>query len=1150
MKTITTIGLFIGMLFPIISSHATPGVPLSVSSFNDPNYPQIEPPYSYSYVPPVAADILTQVPETYQPEYNQRYFMSIFGGRFKEVNSSNVGFYDFHQGEDITAKVVSQGISYDTNNPPPIISRCQGVVDKIIDGSESQMEALGTGRSVEIKCNDHFAADPNWGPVYMAYRHLASIDNQMALGKPVAQGAQVGVMGSSGLTDTVHLHFSARREENDQKINVHPMRTFDPQSMPHLLDYLQNAEITQLYHDVNTALFRLSIPYQQTALRAFKVRLLNGTYERVYDFERISAEAGELRDHNDYVAGLSFYAYPYNRGNRSYRRYINAREDIPDSYPASFLRDADQFYPLLNRNLNQTPAYVFDVKVENLPLGYDLSQLQIELIDIYGYGVRAIGDSNAVYPQQIVFSPLLDHHHDAEQAANGSVDLDSSDLEMVNNGSQGDQIVGLHFAELGIPQAANINQAYVQFTADETDDELTDLWINVEDSDNAGEFTATTNNLSLRATNANPVLWKPSAWLETNISDVEHTTPDLANLVQTVVNRPGWNQQSAMNLLISGSGKRIADSADGAAYKAPYLYLEYDTGTAANLAPSVNLDYPIDNSHHTPDAPITLKASAFDNDGTVQQVSFFVNNIAVGSDNTAPYQYAWIPPADGSYIINAIAEDEQQSTSTSVPVSVHISQFQFVTAINSGNHDAEQHQDGSIGRNGSDLELGYDSYVSSNYGLSGWQHVGLRFENLPMFPGAVISRAYLQFTSTKTETEPVALLIEAETDTDPELFSYSAYDISNRSVLALQINWQPEPWLGSNLSGSAQRSPDLANLIQAVVDQPDYEAGQDLVMIIMAAEQQANSARTARSYNGDAAQSPQLLIEYSYTLPPAPNISMTAPLYDQAVTLGDSIQLSANANSELDTVQTVDFYIDQQQVGTDNIAPFSIPWTAQHYGWHEFYAVATDSHGQQTQSEPVILDLYQMQLQTAISHGNDDVEEHENGSIAKKGSDLELGFDDYISSSNGLYGNQMVGLRFDPVNLPKDAIITRTYIQFTAEDDSETDVDLLIYGDVNAPAEEFSYSSFDLSNRMSSTTVVNWQPLPWNLIDEQALPQQTPNLNAVVQELIAAPTWQSGDPLVLIFESLANNSDARKAYTYNNDPDKAPYLLIQYYVNP
>jgi len=52
-------------------------------------------------------------------------------------------------------------------------------------------------------------------------------------------------------------------------------------------------------------------------------------------------------------------------------------------------------------------------------------------------------------------------------------------------------------------------------------------------------------------------------------------TPDLACLVQEVVNQPNWQGAGALVLIISGSGRRDVESWDKGGSGAPMLYVDY-----------------------------------------------------------------------------------------------------------------------------------------------------------------------------------------------------------------------------------------------------------------------------------------------------------------------------------------------------------------------------------------------------------------------------------------------------------------------------------------------------------------------------------------------------------------------------------------------
>jgi hypothetical protein len=158
---------------------------------------------------------------------------------------------------------------------------------------------------------------------------------------------------------------------------------------------------------------------------------------------------------------------------------------------------------------------------------------------------------------------------DAEEYMDGTMaSLTSSDLE-IDWGRE----VGIRFRDVDIEQGANIANAYIQFQADESNSEATSLAIRGEDIDDAPTFTSSNFNISSRSTTA-PVLWSPPPW-STGEAGLAQRTPNISSIIQMIVNRGGWSSGNSLVIIITGSGRRVAESWDGVATAAPLLHVEY-----------------------------------------------------------------------------------------------------------------------------------------------------------------------------------------------------------------------------------------------------------------------------------------------------------------------------------------------------------------------------------------------------------------------------------------------------------------------------------------------------------------------------------------------------------------------------------------------
>ncbi|XCN71800.1 MAG: CehA/McbA family metallohydrolase [Candidatus Electrothrix aestuarii] len=165
---------------------------------------------------------------------------------------------------------------------------------------------------------------------------------------------------------------------------------------------------------------------------------------------------------------------------------------------------------------------------------------------------------------------------DVEQyQTGGTMYMNSSDLELVYDGSKGNQYVGLRFTGLNIPQGATITSASIQFTVDETNTGTTNLTIKAEDTDDAAAFTTSSYNVSNRTTTSEYVSWSPASWTSVGAAGADQKTPDLSDVVQEVVDRTGWSSGNDMVFIITGTGERTAESYNGSSSNAALLEITY-----------------------------------------------------------------------------------------------------------------------------------------------------------------------------------------------------------------------------------------------------------------------------------------------------------------------------------------------------------------------------------------------------------------------------------------------------------------------------------------------------------------------------------------------------------------------------------------------
>ena len=168
---------------------------------------------------------------------------------------------------------------------------------------------------------------------------------------------------------------------------------------------------------------------------------------------------------------------------------------------------------------------------------------------------------------------------DAEQQASGAVDLVSSDIELVQDGSSNNQTDGLRFTNITVPTGATITNAYIQFQVDEvTTANPVNLTVRGELNPNPVTFTTATNNVSSRPNTIANVAWSNvPTWPTVGARGQEQQTPEIRTIVQELIGQGGWASGNAMAFKITGTGKRTAEAFESGAAIAASLHIEYTT---------------------------------------------------------------------------------------------------------------------------------------------------------------------------------------------------------------------------------------------------------------------------------------------------------------------------------------------------------------------------------------------------------------------------------------------------------------------------------------------------------------------------------------------------------------------------------------------
>jgi secreted PhoX family phosphatase len=575
----------------------------------------------------------------------------------------------------------------------------------------------------------------------------------------------------------------------------------------------------------------------------------------------------------------------------------------------------------------------------------------------------------------------------------------------------------------------------------------------------------------------------------------------------------------------------------------------------------------------------------------------------------------------------------------------------FSTRISAANDDLEEFLPGSVKTAGtldagsSDLELGAESAGNVDPQLC-----GMRFTNITIPKGAIITNAYIRFTvdATGKNTDPCNLHIFAQAADNPVTFDPAVnFNLSSRPRLADSIAWNVATgsWSTVGQSGADQTSTNIGALVQQLINRNGWASGNAMAFFI-----KGTGLREAESFDKSATNCPQLVIEY---LAPSvltkrivaanDDLEEYIPGTGQTKTLGSmdagssDLELGAESAGNVDPQLIgmrftdlaipknsrilnayIQFTVDATNKNTDptNLqifaqdadnpvtfdpaTPFnissrprltdSIAWNIPTGSWATVGQAGADQRSTNiaalvqklvnrnawtsgnsmaffitgkglreaesfdksaTNCAQLIIEYIPTAiLSKRIAAANDDLEEYipgtgqtkTLGSMDAGSSDLELG-----AETAGNIDPQLVGMRFTGIDLPKNAIVTNAYIQFTVDATGKnTDpTNLQIFAqDADNPVTFDPATPFNISSRPRLTDSIAWN-IPtgsWATVGQASADQRSSNIAALVNKLVARNGWQKGNSMAFFM----TGKGLREAESYDKSATNCPQLVIEY----
>lgn len=410
-------------------------------------------------------------------------------------------------------------------------------------------------------------------------------------------------------------------------------------------------------------------------------------------------------------------------------------------------------------------------------------------------------------------------------------------------------------------------------------------------------------------------------------------------------------------------------------------------GTLANPSTVAIPDYVA-----SPAAFIPVIVNASSPKGNIQQVQLYVNGVLWGTKANYPYSFKWTPNVTGQYSLTALAYDDKNNviasttsttaTVTPAPTVVIVGSLPSV-AITSPSDGA------TIAGAGSGTATVTVSATDTNTDTNGnpipikivqvfQDQVAVGSATTPTTPGG--NTYSVTFTPTQkldpVTGKPVASVFTAEA-TDSLGFSGVSASIS------VTVN------AGGSSSSTTIGTPPTVSLT-APMDQSSVVVGTNVTLSATAAATNTpgnvskvvfnvdgTPVATVTGYpynatykflntgsyqlsaqvtdnNGNTANSATVLI-YVVNQPP-PVVNITSPATGNSVSVSSGVTVTANATSPAGTIASVQFFENNNPIGTSSAPPYTATFTPLSEGLYTLTAIATDSSGETTTSSSVVVE--------------------------------------------------------------------------------------------------------------------------------------------------------------------------------------------------
>ena len=501
-------------------------------------------------------------------------------------------------------------------------------------------------------------------------------------------------------------------------------------------------------------------------------------------------------------------------------------------------------------------------------------------------------------------------------------------------------------------------------------------------------------------------------------------------------------------------------------------------------------------------------------------------------------------------------------------------------------------------------EKSTDIVTNKEINMNSNQTNAVRFNSVPVPAAATILDARIVFTARRGNRKSPTMRIRGESRLTPEQFVRSCQGcaaVTSRPTTQESVVWSPPHWSFKE-KGPDTTTPNLATVVQALVDLPGWTPGNPMVFIFEPST--TGGSRGAYSFGGarnNASRVPELLITYQTDVSASEKQVTGFRFAEVGIPQGATI---TNAVLEFypSTLLTTDIEVDITAEAADNSAPFtstagdltgrvktqSVKWNETD-DWDVDLDSPGDGIGDVAQQTVDITSLVQAVVSRAGWCGNNAMSFFvQESAAAANGPLTAISFDmdqsrapmlriDYdearvspracitttvtnqifqsdddaeevISNGNVSRGgfqfdmraSQVNALRFPGIEVEQGTTVLEASIIFVARQVDTSASTLRFHAEDIDHSPGISSSAFNISRRTTTTASADWVVPEFDAIGNT---YESVDISSVVQEVFNRSGWEAGNALTIIQSHVSGST--RRARTFNHDAVDAPILQLK-----